>query len=88
MFMGTSFFCQKRLQAEAMVTNFSIGSNSELLKKFLTADFEEFDVRLIVGLHIPAHDKMVVGINFLLVPLFKLGLLFGGHTIWIVHIMG
>jgi len=58
--MGMSFLRQKRLQAETMVTHFSMGSKSACCmnsSQNLTSGFEEFDIGFAVGLHFWLHDK-------------------------------
>ena len=37
-------------------------------------------------MHLPAHDKMVVGLDFFFVPPFEFGSLFGRHAVGIVRV--
>jgi len=90
-FWGTSFFRQYLLQADAMVTFFErvkVGVLLELFAKLFAASFEEFDVQLAVRLHFGLQYKVVIGIDFLLVPPFEFRFLLGGHAIGIVRVSG
>ena len=90
-FWGTSFLRQYRLQADAMVTflkGVKVGVLFELLAKLLAASLEKFDVRLAVRLHFGLQYKMVIGVDFLLVPLLEFRFLLGGHAIGIVRVSG
>ena len=90
-FLGTSFLRYKRLRAEAMVTHFSMGSKLACClnsSRNLTSGLEEFDIGFAVNLHLSLHDKVVIGIDLLLVATVEFGFLFGRHAIRIVHVFG
>ena len=49
----------------------------ELFAKLFASCLEEFDVRLAVHLHFGLQYEVVIGIDFLLVPLFEFRFLLG-----------
>jgi len=90
--LGKEFFppvsVASRRDGHTFLEWIKVGMLFELLAKLLAACFEEFDVRLAVRLHFGLQYKVVIGIDFLLVPPFEFRFLLGGHTIGIVRVFG
>ena len=91
-FFGDEFFTPEaiagRSDGDALFNGVKVGVLSELVAKLLTSGLEEFDIGFAVSLHFSLHDKVVIGIDFLLVPTVEFGFLFGRHAIRIIHVFG
>ena len=74
--------------SDTLFNGFKVRVFHWLLAKLLTSGFEEFDVRFAAGLDSSSHDKVLIVIDLLLIPLFEFSFLFGRHAIWIVHFFG
>ena len=86
--IGTSFFTPEsvasRGNGHALLHGIKVGFLFEFVPEFLTAGFEEFDVRFAVGFHLSPRDEMVVGSDLLSIPSFKFGFLFEGHAVGVI----
>ena len=73
-----------RSDGDAFFHGVKLGLLTEFLAEFPTPRFQQFDVRLAVGLHFRSQDESVMGSHFFGVPSFKLGFLFGRHALRII----
>ena len=89
-FFGNEFFTPEAIagggNGDALFNGVKVDVLSELFAKLLSSGLEEFDIGFAVSLQFSLHDKVVIGIDLLLVPTFEFGFLFGRYAIRMVHV--